>query len=66
MATEAQRRYYDRIRGVTKGPDSMNTRAAKAASHRAQKGTRAWALWFDFEIAKLHLERALAERIKEA
>ena len=66
MATESQERYYQRLRGIPKGPDSMKTRAAKAASHRADKGTPEWTLWYQHSLKVLRLERSLSRRLEEA
>lgn len=48
--------YYARIRGVPRGPDSLETRAKKSASHRARRGSRAWQVCYRTALARMKLE----------
>lgn len=62
-ASGARQAYYARIRGAKKGPDSLVTRAAKSASHRAKRGTPEWQVYFDYALRQYALELELKRKL---
>lgn len=63
-SSDARQAYYDRIRGVKRGPDSLETRAAKSASHRAAPGTKKWQLFFDHALRQYQQDAELQRKLK--
>ena len=64
-ASEKRRAYYDRIRGVKRGPDSLETRAAKSASHKADRTDMVrWQAFYDFALRRFTQEAQLAAELK--
>jgi hypothetical protein len=59
-ASSKRQAYYNRIRGCKRGPDSIETRARKSASHLAPPGTAAWELYYMLSLTKLALEAEVA------
>ncbi|KKN68970.1 hypothetical protein LCGC14_0446550 [marine sediment metagenome] len=64
-ASDARKAYYDRIRGVKRGPDSLETRAAKSASHRAKYGTPKWDLFYNHALRQYQQEAELQQKLEQ-
>ena len=63
-SSDARQAYYDRIRGVKRGPDSLETRAAKSASHRAKRDTKAWQILYGHALRQYRQEAELEQLLK--
>lgn len=64
-SSDAQRAYHDRLRGHLKGPDSIETKAAKSASHLAKKGSAEWEVYYESALASFKAREHAQERLQE-
>ncbi|KKM60474.1 hypothetical protein LCGC14_1541430 [marine sediment metagenome] len=63
-ASPSRKAYYARIRGVKKGPNSIETRAKKSASHLAAPGTAKWRVYYAHAFRRFTLEAELAAELR--
>lgn len=56
-ASPKQKAHHDKLRGVRKGPESIQVRAKKSASKKALPGTKAWDMFYAQALRELRLKQ---------